>query len=179
MRNIINTDEISFFLHDISKQKKLDNFPLIQTWLFSNVRKHIINHSPIDETVELNSKPEILEYMQTYGINKPVHFLKLDHQLKDKINHVLDFLKSEYGTNRDVSKISFPQSIVSAEKWLNQKLKKLSQEEDIIYTKPFLDNSALDKNIYTSPIDTITSPDYFSYSAGDTHGRFVALAMIH
>ena len=35
------------------------------------------------------------------------------------------------------------------------------------------------KNIYTSPIDTITSPDYFSYSAGDTHGRFVALAMIH
>ena len=34
------------------------------------------------------------------------------------------------------------------------------------------------ENIHTSPIDTITSPDYFSHSAGDTTGRFVVVATL-
>ena len=33
-------------------------------------------------------------------------------------------------------------------------------------------------NIHTSPINTITSPSYFSHSAGDTIGRFVVVATL-
>ena len=35
-----------------------------------------------------------------------------------------------------------------------------------------------DINIHISPIDTVTSRDYFSHSAGDTHGRFAVVAMM-
>ena len=34
------------------------------------------------------------------------------------------------------------------------------------------------RNIYISPVDTVTSPDYFSHAAGDTGGRFAVLAMM-
>ena len=34
------------------------------------------------------------------------------------------------------------------------------------------------RNIHISPIDTVTSPDYFSHAAGDTAGRFAVLAMM-
>ena len=33
-------------------------------------------------------------------------------------------------------------------------------------------------NIHTSPTNTVTSPDYFSHSAGDTKGRFATVAML-
>lgn len=33
-------------------------------------------------------------------------------------------------------------------------------------------------NIHISPIDTVTNPDYFSHSAGDTHGRQAVVAML-
>lgn len=41
-----------------------------------------------------------------------------------------------------------------------------------------LKQGILEKNIHTSPINTVTSPDYFSHSAGDTKGRFVVVAML-
>lgn len=149
MRNIINTNEILFFLNEISQSKQLDNYPNIKKWLFSNARKHILNNEPLDENINIQDKPEILEHIIQYNIKSPVHFLKLDHTLKDKINHVLDFLKSDYGRDKDVSKISFPQSIASAKKWLEIKLKQLSNEEDYINTKPFLDVKDLDGKNYT------------------------------
>ena len=34
------------------------------------------------------------------------------------------------------------------------------------------------RNIHISPVDTVTSPDYFSHTAGDTGGRFAVLAMM-
>ena len=34
------------------------------------------------------------------------------------------------------------------------------------------------ENIHTSPINTVTSPNYFSHSAGDTTGRFVVVATL-
>lgn len=153
MRNVINTDEIEGFLREISQQKKLDDYPNIKKWVFANVRKHIINNQELDNNVELNGRKDILSYITKYGINTPVHFVKLDHYLKDKINHSLDFLLSEYGNNKDVSKISFSQSIVSAEKWLSQQLKRLSKklavEEDFENTTPFLDTLGLDGKRYT------------------------------
>ena len=41
-----------------------------------------------------------------------------------------------------------------------------------------LDNGCKPNNIYTSPINTVTSPDYFSHSAGDRIGRFAVVAML-
>lgn len=34
------------------------------------------------------------------------------------------------------------------------------------------------ENVHTSPINTVTSPNYFSHSAGDTTGRFVVVATL-
>lgn len=153
MRNIINTHEIEGFLREISQQKRLDDYPNIKKWLLSNVRKHIINNGELDNDVDLNGRKDILSYIAKHGINTPVHFAKLGHQLKDKIMHSVDFLLSEYGKDKDVSKISFPQSIVSAEIWLNQQLKRISKnlaaEEDFENTKPFLDTVGLDGKQYT------------------------------
>ena len=33
-------------------------------------------------------------------------------------------------------------------------------------------------NVHISPVNTVASSDYFSHSAGDTHGRFAVLAMM-
>lgn len=41
-----------------------------------------------------------------------------------------------------------------------------------------LDNGVLSQNIHVSPIDTVTSSDYFSHSAGDTKGRFAVVTML-
>lgn len=153
MRNIINTHEIEGFLREISQQKRLDDYPNIKKWLLSNVRKHIINNGDLDNDVDLNGRKDILSYIAKHGINTPVHFAKLGHHLKDKIMHSVDFLLSEYGKDKDVSKISFPQSIVSAEIWLSQQLKRISKnlaaEEDFENTKPFLDTVGLDGKQYT------------------------------
>lgn len=35
-----------------------------------------------------------------------------------------------------------------------------------------------EENIHVSPVDTVTSEDYFSHSAGDTQGRFAVIAMM-
>lgn len=41
-----------------------------------------------------------------------------------------------------------------------------------------LDAGVKSENIHTSPINTMTSDDYFSHAAGDTHGRMAVLAMM-
>ena len=41
-----------------------------------------------------------------------------------------------------------------------------------------LENGLAKDNIYISTIDTITSQNYFSHSAGDANGRFVVMAMM-
>lgn len=42
----------------------------------------------------------------------------------------------------------------------------------------FIDAGVMPQNIHISPVDTVTSPEYFSHSAGDTHERFAVLAMM-
>jgi copper oxidase (laccase) domain-containing protein len=42
----------------------------------------------------------------------------------------------------------------------------------------FLDGGVKSENIHTSPVNTMTSDDYFSHAAGDTHGRMAVLAMM-
>ncbi len=42
----------------------------------------------------------------------------------------------------------------------------------------FMEAGVLSENISISPIDTATSPDYFSHQQGDTASRFVMLAMM-
>lgn len=41
-----------------------------------------------------------------------------------------------------------------------------------------LESGLRSDNIHISPINTVTSPDYFSHSAGDTTGRFAVVAMM-
>lgn len=43
----------------------------------------------------------------------------------------------------------------------------------------FIDSGVSMSNIHISPINTMTSDDYFSHAAGDTHGRMAVLAMMH
>lgn len=148
IRNIINQKEIQDIVEELIQIKKLKEFPHIQSWVRKNVRKYWINHAPIIEQDFHNLDKENQLFIQEKNIQAPYHLVQINEEEIDNIKHMLDYVLDEFKSPKDLSRLSIPQAKINTNHWLENKIKKLSDEEDPEYVIPTL-NVKVDGKEYT------------------------------
>lgn len=148
IRNIINQEEIKGIIQNIIQNKHLDQFPHIQSWVTNNVRKYWINHAPIIEQNFDSLKKEMQVFIQEKNIQAPYHLLQINEEEINSIKHILDYVLDEFKSPKDLSRLSIPQAKINTNNWLENKIKRLSDEEDPEYVIPVV-NVTVDHKNYT------------------------------
>lgn len=131
-RNIVNSQQIDNDLDNFIGNKNLANYPNIKKWIKTVVRNYI--YQKLD-TVIINDKEllpvESLELVNSKKILPPYDLIELSATFFDSISHTIDYLKSSFDNTKDLSRISWEQSQINAQVWLEERLRKLSTEEDV------------------------------------------------
>ncbi len=145
-KNIINNEEIVDTLNHIIHLKKLDDKEHIKKWLLSNVRKHILHKEEYSE-IDVNDLSLALKaFVEEYKIAPPYHVVNIQPEFLSQINHIVDYLKEEFPSYRDLSRMTIDQGKINADQWLKNKISKLNEEEDIENVIPVLNLSQNDLN---------------------------------
>jgi ethanolamine ammonia-lyase large subunit len=109
-KNIVNLDELTTFLADLSTQALNAN---VKTWINSNLRKYLINNgeSKVVKRTNKNSPEWMIKAIENGEV---LDLLIIDKKLKDQWSHVVDYLNTE---TTDVSRISIPQALDKVKAW--------------------------------------------------------------
>lgn len=138
-RNIVNIQQIIEGLQELATTKRLDNYPNITKWLDNNVKNYLLQKGQINEVANISDlDPSIQNFIHTKNIKGPYHCVYMDSKVIDTISHCVDYLRSSFPATKDLSRISYPQAQTNAHKWLENKLKKLTGEEDAEFVIPII-----------------------------------------
>jgi hypothetical protein len=135
-RNVANTKEIEDYINGIETGDKR-----VDQWLKQTLRKYLIRDyeqvAPVNKAEE--NSPEWLKKSLEKG-DKVVQ-VRLDNTFKDKIQHIIDYLKSQ-DAPQNLDRLTVPEALKQSDAWTQQLVKKkvdqdvALQGEDILKTYP-------------------------------------------
>ena len=121
-RNVINVDEIEKFVNEFRTEK-----PSVDKWLRANLRNWLIRDS---EAGELKLKPDEpgLKELPSWAKKaveqgEALYDVVIDKPLRDKIDHVIDYLKSDDAPKR-LDALTVPEAMKQADAWTKMLTKK-------------------------------------------------------
>lgn len=118
-RNVISVDKIEDYVKELKT-----GVPQIDKWLGSNLRNYLIrDHDEVKpvQPGQVGPEPEWLK--KAFEKGEPVYEVFMLRPFKDKIDHVIDYLKSDEAPKR-LDALTVPEAMKQADAWTKMLTKK-------------------------------------------------------
>jgi hypothetical protein len=118
-RNVVNVEDIDRFVQTVGVQ---EDEPIRQ-WLNSNLRKYLIRDYEEARQVHQTDPTSPPWLQKALDEGKEIFRVQIDKPLRDKIRHVIDYLKSEQAPAK-LDALTVPEALKQSDAWTKQLTKK-------------------------------------------------------